>query len=196
MKKLILFSLTLLICASVFPQKIKLNSGSMASIKGEDVFEVRFTYNNMRVGRLTEEEYVQNKKTEANNRDNDGGERWHNAWVNDRANRFEPKFIELFNKYAKKPSLVLDLNREDTRFIMIVNTYFTEPGFNIGVQSRKSEVSLLVTFVERSNPAVPIAVFDVIKSPGTPVYDMGMRIQEAYAKAGKALAKVICKHLK
>ncbi|MDD3877213.1 MAG: hypothetical protein PHT69_11365 [Bacteroidales bacterium] len=196
MKRLMVFFAVLLMTSAAYSQKVKLKSGSMAAIKGEDVFEVRFTYENMKVGRITEAEYVTQKRQEANERDHDGGDRWHTAWVNDRANRFEPKFIELFNKYAKNPDLVIDRDRTESKYIMIVNTYFTEPGFNVGISSKKATVSMLVTFVERTAPDTPVAVFDAILAPGAEAFDMGFRIQEAYAKAGKSLAKVICKQLR
>lgn len=178
---------------SVQAQKIKLLKGSPAPLKGEDLVEVVFTYDDMRVGKMTEAEYVKDKKTDADKKDGDGGERWHNAWTGDRANRFEPKFIELFNKYSK--NLFIDPLRDDTRFIMYVNTYFTEPGFNVGISSKPGMVSLKVTFVERESNTV-VAEYDIIQSRGSAAFDLGHRVQEGYARAGKSFARQLDKKLK
>lgn len=196
MKKFVLFSFAICIASFSFSQKIKLMSGNLSPAKGEEIFEVRFTYDNMKVGRLAETEYVAQKKKEADAKDKDGGERWHSLWLQDRSNRFEPKFIELFNKYSKKSGLFIDFDRNETKFIMVVNTYFTEPGFNVGVQSSYAYVSMKVSFFERTNQSKPIAVFDIIKARGSAAFDTGSRIVEAYALAGKTFAKVLPKYIK
>ncbi|MFW5793123.1 MAG: hypothetical protein ACOCWC_02475 [Bacteroidota bacterium] len=196
MKRTLLFVAVMLIASISFSQKIKLTEGKLTPLKGEDIVEVQFTYDDMRVGKMTEEEYVAQKMADADEKDGDGGERWHNAWTSDRDNRFEPKFIELFNKYAKKADIFIDDARDDTKYIMIVNTYFTEPGFNVGISSKPAFVSMTVTFVERDNPDTPIAVFDIIRARGSAAFDAGHRIQEAYALAGKKFGKSIKKYLK
>lgn len=195
MKKITLFGFAILFAGLGFSQKIKLMSGNLSPLKGQDIIEVQFTYDNMKVGNMTEADYVEKKKLEADQQEGNSGERWHKLWIQDRANRFEPKFIELFNKYAKETGLFIDLNRTETKFVMVVNTYFTEPGFNVGVSSGPAYVSLKVSFFERSNMNLPIAVFDIIKARGAATFDMGTRITEAYALAGKIFAKELPKYL-
>ncbi|MBS4012486.1 MAG: hypothetical protein KGZ97_01830 [Bacteroidetes bacterium] len=196
MKKLLMLSIALLIASTGFSQKIKLISGSLSSVKGEDVLEIQFTYDNMRVGKMTEEDYVRDKRAEADKKDGDGGDRWHNAWLADRDNRFEPKFIELFNKYAAKADIIVDQYREDTKYIMVVNTYFIEPGFNVGISSKPAFVNMKISFVERSNPDRPVAVFDIIQARGSTAFDLGHRVQESYALAGKKFGAAMKKFLK
>lgn len=182
----------LMLVFSAHAQKIKLLEGNPKALKGEDLMEVVFTYEDMRVGKISEAEYVADKKADADKKDGDGGERWHNAWTGDRANRFEPKFIELFNKYSDK--LFIDEARDDTRYIMYVNTYFTEPGFNVGISSKPAMVSLKVAFVERESDEV-VAVYDIIQSRGSSAFDLGHRIQEGYARAGKSFGRFLKKKL-
>ncbi len=196
MKRVFLFATAMLIASLSFSQKIKLVEGSLKPVKGEDIVEVQFTYDDMRVGKMTEEEYIEEKMAKADEKDGDGGERWLAAWESDRANRFEPKFIELFNKYAEKADIFIDDARDDTKYIMIVNTYFTEPGFNVGISSKPAFVSMTVTFVERDKPDSPVAVFDIIRARGSAAFDTGHRIQEGYALAGKKFGKTIKKYLK
>jgi len=195
MKKLLLFSIAILLASAGFSQKIKLMSGSLSSMKGQDIIEVQFTYDDMKVGKVTEAEYVKKKKQEADAQEGNSGDRWHNLWIQDRSNRYEPKFIELFNKYSKGTGLFIDLDRTETKFVMVVNTYFTEPGFNVGVSSGYAYVSMKVSFYERSNMSSPIAVFDIIKARGAATFDMATRIAEGYALAGKSFAKTLPKYL-
>jgi hypothetical protein len=196
MKRVLLISIALLIATAGFGQKIKLTQGNLSSVKGEDVLEVQFTYENMKVGRMTEEAYVNDKRAEADKKDGDGGDRWHNAWVGDRENRFEPKFIELFNKYASKADIFIDPFKDDSKYIMIINTYFIEPGFNVGISSKPAFASMTVKFVERSNPGSPVAVFDIMQARGSTAFDLGHRVQESYALAGKKFGAAMKKFLK
>lgn len=196
MKKIVLIIAAILVSTTGFSQKIKLMSGNLSGLKGEDVFEVRFTYENMKVGKISEEAYIEQKRKEADAKDGDGGDRWYNQWLKDRDTRFEPKFIELFNKYSKKSGLFIDHGRDESNYIMVVNTYFTEPGFNVGVSSGYAYVSLKVSFYKRTDLNNPEAVFDIIKARGSTHFDVASRIAEAYALAGKKFAGALPKYLK
>ena len=79
---------------------------------------------------------------------------------------------------------------------MVVNTYFTEPGYNIGITSSPAYVSMKISFYERLDPDKPFAVFDLIKAKGSEHFDAGSRIAEAYALAGKKFVKVLAKYVK
>ncbi len=190
MKRNLLIVSLLFLAFGVQAQRINLQSGSMAPLKGEDVVEVVFTYEDMRVGRMTEEEYVAEKMQE------EGGERFKTGWINDRSSRFEPKFVELFNKYAARAGIVLSPNNTQTRYVLIINTYFTEPGYNIGINSRPAMVSMTATFIERGNPDKTVAVFDITNSRGSTAFDRGHRIQESYAKAGKEFGRIMRRKLR
>lgn len=168
----------------------------MDPIKGQEVVQVKFTYEDMKVGRMTEEEYVAEKIQEAAERDGDDGMSFQRAWDNDRVNRFEPKFIELFNRYASRANIAIDYDVSDTDYFLVVNTYFTEPGFNIGISSRHAEVSMTATFFDRNNPDAPVAVFDIAKARGSAAFDRGHRIQEGYAKAGKEFGRTMRRQLR
>jgi hypothetical protein len=196
MKRILFISVLVFIAITGFSQKISLRAGNLDALKGQKEFEVQFTYNNIMIGNMTEAEYVEKRKIEINEKEGDGGERWHRAWLGDRSEKFEYKFMLLFNKYAEPTGISIDEKAPEAKYIMIVNTHFTEPGFNVGVHSRPAFVSLTIEFVERANPSNIVAKYELAKAPGAATFDAGTRIQEGYAKAGKSFGALMAKQLK
>lgn len=175
-------------------QKIKLLEGDTKFLKGQEELGVIFTYGeNLLIGGGTEAEYMEKKMADAEEDEVGGGERWKEAWYADRTEHFQPKFILLFEDGLKKYDVIL-MDRDNTsEYTMIVNTTFIEPGFNVGMASKKASVDMYVTFVETANHEVVKAKYRIMKSPGTAMYDLGARVGESYAKAAKEFAKLLHK---
>jgi hypothetical protein len=173
-------------------QKIRLVSGDISALKDETLLNFKFTYNNMSVGRYKDEADYIAKKTEDYNKKEEGrGDEWAKKWVGDREEFFEPKFIDLFEKFA------LTNRDKKAKYTLIFNTYMSEPGYNIMISRKNAEISGEASFVETANPTKVLAVVTVERAPGRTFggydYDTGTRLAEAYADAGKALAKFIKK---
>lgn len=118
---------------NVFAGKIILKSGNLTDLKSQKNIIVLFDYSDMKVGKnLTEEDYVNQKVNERNEKSQGSGESWKSGWINARKDRYQPKFIELFNKRTNKHSLTVSENG-DSQYTLIVKTVYTEPGFNVGV---------------------------------------------------------------
>jgi hypothetical protein len=189
MKKLIV--IVILTCAlSGYAQKIYLKQGSLKPLKGEKAMRLEFSYDNMMVGDFPENDYVTKNREELNTKDPGRGTIWETKWYGDRKERFEPKFILLFSKYSR---LMLS---EDAKHTMIVHTTGTEPGWLAsGIIRSDAKVNLEILIVETANRENVIARMVMKDIPGRGAigldYDAGLRIQEAYAKAGKALGKVL-----
>jgi hypothetical protein len=195
MKK-ILFLMLLGLSFSGYAQKIKLVSGSLSGLKGEKSVNAEFTYNDMKVGKFDkEEDYVNKKKGEYNEKEAGKGDKWAQAWVDDRKEKFEPQFRELFAKSS-------DLSSVDAaaKYTMIVHTTFTEPGYNIGISSMPAFVNMEVIIVETANKSTVVATITVTKAPGRSAFgydfDTGARLGEAYAKAGKEVGAFLAKNMK
>ncbi|HPA30616.1 MAG TPA: hypothetical protein PLV14_03385, partial [Bacteroidia bacterium] len=125
----------------------------MAGLKGETKLNVVYDYSNMGVGSFAkEEEYVAKKTREYNANEPGRGDSWAKSWVADRKNRFEPSFVELFNK--KSPILIGEF--PDAKYTMKVSTTFTEPGFNVYVTRKNASINLEITVYETANPDKPI----------------------------------------
>jgi len=171
-------------------QKIKKKSGDISDLKNQSEMNLQFTYDNMAVGKYKEEsEYVARKKEEYNKKEAGKGDTWEQAWKDDRENRFEPAFTELFTEHSNMTV------SDKAKYTMIVHTTFTEPGFNVGVMRKNAYIDAEITIVETANPEKVVAVLLVDNAPGRDVFgydfDTGERIKEAYAKMGKSVAKYI-----
>ncbi|GHU79641.1 hypothetical protein FACS1894145_4230 [Bacteroidia bacterium] len=190
MKKICLL-LLIALSTNVFAQKIKVTSGKIDFLKSEQSIDIAYTYNDLKVGKLTEEEYIQKKRGDKG----DNFETWYKSWINDRETRYEPKFEELFEKYMDE-KLHFD---SEAKYVMNINTYFIEPGFNVGVWRENAAVSLLITILDKETDT-EVATINIQKSSANDFwgtdFDAGYRISECYAKAGRELAKFFKKQLK
>src|SRR5262249_1181495 len=83
-------------------QHIKLLEGNIDALKNEKTISVEYTYDDMRVGKYDKEkDYINDKTADYNKKEPGKGDTWAKNWVGDRNYRYEPKFNELFEKYAE-----------------------------------------------------------------------------------------------
>ncbi|POY35280.1 hypothetical protein C3K47_15975 [Solitalea longa] len=195
MKKITLIICT--ICCAVLAasaQKIKLQSGDIKTLKGTTEFNVKYIYENITVGKLTEQAYIEKKVSEYNKDQQGRGDSWKKSWIADRPARYEPKFEELMNKRLSAQGIRLSEN-SNSKYTLVFKTIFIEPGFNVGVWRENASINAIIDIVETANPSNIIATITLDKAPGKVFggydYDTGLRIQEAYAKAGKELAEFL-----
>lgn len=199
MKKFIFiaFSLMLMSGIALQAQKITLKSGGFDYLKGQKTILVKYDYSGMAVGKFdTEEEYVA-EKTAGYNKDEAGkGDKWKTAWNEDKANRYEPKFEELFNKVMDAEGMKCDKAAKDAKYQIVVHTTFIEPGFNVGVMRKDASLNAEIKIIEISS-GKEMAFVTVTGCPGRGGmgydFDTGFRIEEGYAKLGKSMAGYILK---
>lgn len=195
MKTTSLIILFCLLSIGLFAQSIVVTSGSLDELKGEKLIKFEFTYDDMTVGKMTEEAYVNKKVEEYNEKEDGRGDKWRESWVADREDRFKPKFIELFDKHASDRFQ----NAEEANYAIVFNTDFTEPGFNVGVARRNASIDLTGKVINIET-GTEIATIKIKKSSANSFsgfdFDTGFRIQECYAKAGREFAKFLLKQLK
>ena len=200
MKKALFLSTILFFVFAANAQKIKQTEGKLAFLKGQTELSVSFVYpDDMKVGKGTEQQYIDTKMAKANEDEAGSGEKWLAAWKNDRPEHYQPKFIELFNDVMADDDVDVDIseNYEAAKYLMIVKTTFIEPGFNVGVARKNAYINLEICFVENGNHDNVLAKFTIVKSPGRMAFgsdfDTGMRIGEAYAKAAKSFSSYLLK---
>lgn len=183
---------------AAFSQKIVKLEGDLSFLNGQKELNVVYDYSDMAVGEFdSEEDYVNKKVGEYNEKEPGRGDKWKESWESSRERVYHPKFEELFNKYAAKAGIDITTGREDAKYTLIVKTVFTEPGWNIGISSRPSAVSFEYIFVETGTDKV-VAKYSQKNVPGAQAmgmdYDTSTRISESYAKAGKMLGAFISKN--
>ncbi|MRG45734.1 hypothetical protein GFS24_11445 [Chitinophaga sp. SYP-B3965] len=195
MKKL--FSLIMLAGASfvaVQSQAQEVTKGSLAFLKEVPELNVSFVYDKLRIGELGKEAvYIKKKKAEKDAKEPGKGDEWEKSWYEDREKHYHPKFIELFSKYAE---IKLGENVA-SKYVMIIDTRFIEPGWNVGIKSAYAEIELEISICDTANLKKPICKVRVDREKGGKgQFDSGMRIGDAYAKAGKDFGKLVAKQIK
>jgi hypothetical protein len=183
-----------MVCLSLssFAQRIRIKEGDLSPLKGEKSINAEFTYEDLKVGKFNNEQDYINKKTEEYNKKEAGkGDHWAKEWVADRKNRFEPKFIELFEKYS---DMTVSTAKKEAKYTMIYKTTTMEPGFNVGVMRKNAEIDAEFWILETSSQKV-ICKISVDNAKGRDFwgadFDTGARLAECYADAGKALGKFV-----
>lgn len=194
----IIMSLFLVISFTSYAQKTVLKSGSLNSLNGVTEFRVEYTYDNMMVGKYKEADYVAKKVKEYNDKEAGKGDAWHEAWLSDREMKFQPRFQEGFNNFCMLASTDLKVDPNSaSKYKIVLHTTFTEPGYNIYMSSKNASVNAEATFFDESG--TQIALVTITNSPGGGIwdldYDTGVRIQEAYANAGRDLAALILEEI-
>ena len=190
----------LLSLSTGYAQKIVVKSGDLNIINGEKKFNIQYDYSNMSVGKFDEEkDYVSKKVMEYNENEAGSGDKWKKSWIGDRKERYQPKFEELLNKYLKNANVYVGEEIKNEKYIFILHTTFTEPGFNIYITRKPAMIHVDLKIVETRNPDNVVLYIISKNNPGTSMgysdYDTGIRIQEAYAKCGKELGKFLYKEV-
>ena len=79
------------------------------------------------------------------------------------------------------------------KYTLIFKTTSIEPGYNIGISRKNAQIDAEIWIVETANKSNKVATFTINNVPGGTAFgydfDTGLRISEAYAKAGKSLGK-------
>lgn len=178
---------------TVYAQKIK-PSGNLGDLSSVKMYKFEFIYDDVKVGKFdNEEDYIEKKVTEYNQKEPGSGDKWKISWKEDRDNRYHGKFEKLFNEVLAKKD-VKGGREIDSENVVQIYTTFIEPGFNVGMARRDAMINLKLVFLKGGNE---VATLNVDKAPGSMPFgtdfDTGSRIAEAYAKAGKEVAAYLAK---
>lgn len=171
-------------------QKMKIESGSFKALDGITEYNLEFDYEGLTVDKFkTEEEFLADKMKKREEKGTD--DEFRASWFGDREKRYEPKFIESFNKrFGGK--VKADKNLSSAKYTMKVKTIWLHPGYNIGISRSDSKLTALITVYETANPSNVLIAVRYEKAPGAGAmggdFDSGYRISEAYAKLAKELA--------
>lgn len=204
--KLSLVLFTLLICSvsraqmggSVRPM-VAINSGDVAGLKGVSRVNIVYDYSKMGVGAFrTEADYLKKKEEDLSKKDPAKFQKFKDSWFNSRKERYEPKFLAMFNKMAEKIGMTGTNYTTDAPVTLKVETVFTEMGMNIGIAKQPAYIDLECTFMTQSG--TEIVKYYVKNAVGASAmgydFDAGSRLVESYAKAAKMLMKDVNKRVK
>jgi hypothetical protein len=181
----------LFVCSLISAQKMKVLSGAFKNLKGIVEYNVTFDYSNLKVDKFdNEEEFLADKmkKREEKGKDED----FKKSWFADREERYEPKFIESFNKRFDNTEVKVNKGLTNAKYTIKVKTDWISPGYHIGISRRDAHLSATITVFETANPSNILlsANYDKAHGEGALGYDFnsGYRISECYAKLAKEFA--------
>lgn len=191
--------IALLITSFTFAQKAKVLDGSFKNLKGITEFNLVFDYTDVQVPKYkSEEEFLADKVKKRNEKEAGTGDKFRESWFADREARYEPKFIESFNK--RYDHLKIDRDLDTAEYTMVVHTTLLYAGYNIGISRQNSKIDAIISVYKNDAPDNILVSVKYTKAEGGGAmgydFDSGYRISESYAKLAKTLAKTIAKKAK
>ena len=186
MKQYFLFIFIFWVGVTFSQQKIL--EGNFKNLKGISTYSVTFDYSGLQVhGFNSEEEYLKEKMEKRAHKEGEA-EKFKSDWYADRSAKYEPKFIEYFNKRFDKGEIILakDSNAKHT---MNVKTTWIYPGYNVVAGNEPAKISAIITIFETENPTDILLKVEYTRSIGLEEgmfdFDQGYRIAGAYEKLAK-----------
>ncbi len=199
MKKQVMLIAVLLCTTLMFSQKMKVKEGKFDFIKNQKEINVEFDYDNMKLFKdnKTNEEYMEERSADLEEKARGNGKNWEKKWMASRELIYQPKFLELMNRYVnEKKGVYFAENLPEAKYTLIVETTWLYPGYNVAVMKKPAKVSTKLTFVETANRNNILLVVTSENAPGSSyggTFSNEDRIGEGYAKTGKSLAGLILK---
>jgi hypothetical protein len=192
MKKLLFVLIAAFFTLNLTAQRVKLIEGNDDFLSGQKVIKVKFVYDeNMKIGKVSEKDYVEKKVKDYNKKEPGKGDTWKEDYYNDRVDVFEPKFMGYFNQVVAPFGVSLEKITDQAEYLMVVNTTFIEPGYNIGYMSKNASVDFEITFTPVDDETKVLAKYTELKVPGGIFgieFDFATRVGEAYAIGGQFFA--------
>jgi hypothetical protein len=153
-------------------------------------YNVTFDYSGQNVqGFETEEAFLKEKMDKRKEKDG-AAEKFKKDWYEDRENKYEPKFIEYFNKRFEKGEIKVGKNI-DAKYTMNIKTTWIYPGYNVVAGAEPAKISAIITITETENPKNILVSLEFDKSIGLEQgqfdFDQGYRIAGAYERLAKNL---------
>lgn len=201
MKNRILIIAFVLTVFVVNAQKMRVKEGNIKNLKGITEYNVTFDYTDVKIPKFdTEEDFLADKMAKREEKKEGDGERFKKSWFDDRPNKYQPKFVESFNKRFDDGAVKVEQDLTDAKYTMKVHTTKLYPGYNVGIIRHNAEIDVVLTVFETANPSNILlsGSYRDVQGYGSMGYDFnsGDRIAECYAKLAKVLAKNIKKKAK
>ena len=201
MKKQLTIVIVLLCTTFVFAQKAKITEGKFSNLKGITEFNLVFDYTDVQIPKYkSEEEFLKDKMEKRDEKEAGTGQKFKESWFADRADQYEPKFIESFNKRFENGEVKVDRDLDTAEYTMKIHTTLLSAGYNIGISRQNAKIDAVITVYKNDNPDKAILKVNYERAEGAGAmghdYDSGYRISECYAKLAKTYAKTILKKAK
>ncbi|CAM4316013.1 hypothetical protein ZORO111903_13045 [Zobellia roscoffensis] len=195
MSKFLVMAL-LVVSATTYAQKMKVKEGDIKNLKDISAYTLEFDYSNLEIPKFdSEEDFLADKMAKREEKEAGTGEKFKESWFADREERYEPKFIESFNKRFDDGEVSVSMDAAD--YTMKIHTTKIYAGYNVGIVRKNAEISAVITVYETANPTNVLleGTYEDVQGYGAMGndYNSGYRISECYAKLAKNIAGYIIK---
>ncbi|MUH36811.1 hypothetical protein D9O36_13230 [Zobellia amurskyensis] len=195
MRKLVVMAL-LVVSASTVAQKMKVSQGDIKNLKDISTYTLEFDYSNLEIPKYdSEDDFLADKMAKREEKEAGKGEEFKKSWFADREDRYEPKFIESFNKRFDDGEVSVSM--DDAAYTMKIHSNKIYAGYNVGVVRKNAEIDATITVYETANPSNILLEGKYVDVQGYGAmgndYNSGYRISECYAKLAKNIAGFIIK---
>lgn len=186
----------LVVSASTYAQKMKVSQGDIKNLKDVSAYTLEFDYSNLEIPKYdSEEDFLADKMAKREEKEAGKGEEFKKSWFADREERYEPKFIESFNKRFDDGEVRVSMDPAD--YTMKIHSNKIYAGYNVGVVRKNAEIDATITVYETANPSNVLleGTYEDVQGYGAMGndYNSGYRISECYAKLAKNIAGYIIK---
>ncbi len=200
MKNLITVLVVLFSTAVMFSQKAKVQEGNIKNLKGISQYDLVFDYSDVQIPKYdSEEEFLKDEMDKRDEKEPGTGEKFKESWFSDREERYEPKFIESFNKRFDDGQVKVGMNLE-AEYIMKIHTTLLSAGNNNLITRKNAKIDAVISVYKKDNPSELLYSVKYTRAEGTgfmgPGFHYGIRISQGYAKLAKTWAKKILKKAK
>ena len=201
MKKQISIVLLLIATTFAFSQDVNVLQGKWKDLKDITKYKLVFEYSNLSIPKYDNEAaFLKDKMKKREDKEAGAGEIFKKSWFADRENRYEPKFIESFNKRWKNNKVEVNKDLDEAEYTIKVHTTLMFAGYNVGVFRQNARINaILYIYKNDVQDAVLFSVsYSSVVGSGAFGYDYnsGYRISESYAKLAKTFAANLKKKAK
>ena len=180
-------------------QKLKVLEGDYENLKGVKEYNLIFDYTDVEIKDYnSEEEYILSEINRRVEKRSGEGEGFRDEWFSNRAYRYEPRFMEPFNRYFKKGEVKVIKDLKDSEYTMKIQTTYIYPGKS-GFYMKESEIKAKIIIYKTNAPSEKLLVVEFEDINGYYQGDKaimrgyefhtGERIAFAYWTLGKFFAK-------
>jgi hypothetical protein len=199
MKKQVTLIVALVVIAFSYGQKMKVVNGGFDFIKDQKEVNVEFVYDNLTLYKdnRSNQQYVEERTAELEEKSRGRGKAWGKKWESSKELIYQPKFLELVNKYlSNKKGIYFSEELPEAKYTLIVDVVWIYPGYNVGVMRKGAKLSTNLKFVETANRENVVLEMTAKNAPGDRYggsFSNEDRIGEGFAKTGKTLAGLVLK---
>jgi hypothetical protein len=198
MKKIVFA--VLFVTSIMAAQDMEVIKGDFGFLKDQKEINVEFDYSKMTLlkEKFSEEQYVDNRTKELNEKSKSAGDTWKKKWYSSKELIWNPKFLELMNVVFSKENKEVNFQEglKTAKYTLIVEAVWVYPGWDAGIMKQPAKVTTQLRFVETKNKLNVLLEISSENAPGDQWgsnFSNESRIGEGFAKTAKSLAKMLLK---